>query len=121
MSHSSGRPFMFETMLRSGVPPHIGQSPDPPGSDALVVAPAITSATTRSGLPRKHETTERRSCTMDTLNAGLKSCATSCGQSAFFLPLQKLTPSRTPNVRGAPVSPTKPDGASPGYGNAIGM
>src|SRR6478672_11096635 len=28
-SHSIGRPFMFETMLRSGVPPHIGQSPVP--------------------------------------------------------------------------------------------
>src|SRR5262249_34339036 len=33
-SHSTGSPFMFETMLRSGVPPHIGQSPPPPGSDA---------------------------------------------------------------------------------------
>jgi hypothetical protein len=30
-------PFMFETMLRSGVPPHIGQSP-PPGSDAETVS-----------------------------------------------------------------------------------
>src|ERR1041384_1253572 len=30
-----GRPFMFETMLRSGVPPHMGQSPVP-GSDADV-------------------------------------------------------------------------------------
>src|SRR5215216_3361447 len=32
-SHVVGSPFMLEIMLRSGVPPHIGQSP-PPGSDA---------------------------------------------------------------------------------------
>jgi hypothetical protein len=43
-----GSPFMFDTMLRSGVPPHIGQSPLPPGSDAdkrdPEVVPAATSA-----------------------------------------------------------------------------
>lgn len=33
MSHSVGRPFADDTMFRSGVPPHIGQSPLP-GSDA---------------------------------------------------------------------------------------
>src|SRR4029077_20842991 len=33
MSQLAGRPFMFETMFRSGVPPHMGQSPVP-GSDA---------------------------------------------------------------------------------------
>src|SRR5215210_491366 len=32
-SHVKGRPFMLEVMLRSGVPPHMGQSPVP-GSDA---------------------------------------------------------------------------------------
>src|SRR5688500_16563949 len=31
-----GSPFMLETMLRSGVPPHMGQSPDP-GSEAEVL------------------------------------------------------------------------------------
>jgi hypothetical protein len=35
-SHVVGNPFIFETMLRSGVPPHIGQSPVP-GSDAAPV------------------------------------------------------------------------------------
>jgi hypothetical protein len=34
MSQVVGMPFCLETMLRSGVPPHIGQSPLP-GSDAL--------------------------------------------------------------------------------------
>src|SRR5688572_5540203 len=33
MSQSVASPFMFDTMLRSGEPPHIGQSPVP-GSDA---------------------------------------------------------------------------------------
>src|SRR5947209_7925939 len=46
MSQSVGSPFMCDTMLRSGVPPHIGQSPEP-GSDANTrewwVAPANTS------------------------------------------------------------------------------
>jgi hypothetical protein len=32
-SQLMGIPFAFETMLRSGVPPHIGQSPVP-GSEA---------------------------------------------------------------------------------------
>src|SRR6185369_1446821 len=32
-SQLDGRPFMLETMLRSGVPPHMGQSPEP-GSEA---------------------------------------------------------------------------------------
>ena len=27
-SHSEGSPFIAETILRDGVPPHIGQSPD---------------------------------------------------------------------------------------------
>ena len=35
--------------------------------------------------------------------------------------LQNVTPARSPNVRGAPLSPTNPDGARPGYGNATGM
>src|SRR5262245_24422305 len=34
---------------------------------------------------------------------------------------QKVTPARNPNVRGAPASPTNPDGARPGYGSATGM
>src|SRR5262249_28589210 len=33
MSQVVGSPFILEIMLRSGVPPHIGQSP-PPGSEA---------------------------------------------------------------------------------------
>jgi len=33
---------------------------------------------------------------------------------------QKLTPARIPSVRGAPFSPTNPDAARPGYGNATG-
>src|SRR5262245_8976677 len=44
-SQSSGSPFMFETMLRSGVPPHIGQSPLP-GSDADILTPCVALATT---------------------------------------------------------------------------
>src|ERR1700687_4613960 len=44
---------MFETMLRSGVPPHIGQSPPPPGSEATMRAgraprASINSSTVRS-------------------------------------------------------------------------
>src|SRR5215207_7050496 len=35
-SHDVGIPFAFETMLRSGVPPHIGHSPVP-GSEAEAV------------------------------------------------------------------------------------
>src|SRR5687767_4488302 len=31
-----GKPFIFEIMFRSAVPPHMGQSPDP-GSEALAV------------------------------------------------------------------------------------
>src|SRR5512132_2928302 len=34
MSHVTGAFFMLDTMLRSGVPPHMGQSPVP-GSEAL--------------------------------------------------------------------------------------
>src|SRR5437867_2559504 len=35
-----GSPFMLETMLRSGVPPHMGQSPDPGSENATRDNPA---------------------------------------------------------------------------------
>src|SRR3982751_6898859 len=38
-----GSPFMFETMLRSGVPPHFGQSPEPGSELANVNEPASMS------------------------------------------------------------------------------
>ena len=44
-SHSEGTFFMFETWLRSGVPPHIGQS-GVPGSEAASRTGALA-ATTR--------------------------------------------------------------------------
>src|SRR5688572_20842610 len=52
-SQSVGSPFAFDTMLRSGDPPHIGQSPVP-GSEAerRAVAPAATKP--------KPKTTQRR-------------------------------------------------------------
>ena len=34
---------------------------------------------------------------------------------------QNVTPALTPNVRGRPISPMKPDGASGPYANATGM
>src|SRR3954469_15422732 len=37
-----GRPFIVDTMLRSGVPPHIGQSPDP-GSETANASEPTTS------------------------------------------------------------------------------
>src|SRR5882672_1725242 len=37
-----GRPFMLDTMLRSGVPPHIGQSPEPGSDVAKMKEPAST-------------------------------------------------------------------------------
>jgi hypothetical protein len=45
MSQEVGSPFMLETMFRSGVPPHMGQSPLP-GSDADTRQPAITGMAT---------------------------------------------------------------------------
>src|SRR5688572_14397462 len=39
-SHAVGRPFMLEIMLRSAVPPHIGQSPEP-GSEARAVSSEV--------------------------------------------------------------------------------
>src|SRR5688572_3547220 len=52
-SQSVGSPFAFDTIFRSGAPPHIGQSPVP-GSDAerRAVAPAATKT--------KPTTTQRR-------------------------------------------------------------
>src|SRR3954453_12728922 len=38
-SHVVGRPFIVDTMLRSGVPPHIGQSPDPGSETANASEP----------------------------------------------------------------------------------
>src|SRR3954453_12125572 len=37
-----GRPFMVDTMLRSGVPPHIGQSPEPGSETANAMEPTST-------------------------------------------------------------------------------
>src|SRR5262245_63938878 len=51
-SQSPGNPFMFETMFRSGVPPHIGQSPVP-GSDASTNTGAVAARATAA---RKHNT-----------------------------------------------------------------
>src|SRR5688572_7354160 len=53
-SQSAGSPFAFDTMLRSAVPPHIGQSPVP-GSDATrrTVAAATTKARTTTTQRRK--------------------------------------------------------------------
>src|SRR5215207_9352002 len=42
-----GRPFMFEIMLRSGVPPHIGQSPEPGSEDDTVGAREQATALSR--------------------------------------------------------------------------
>jgi hypothetical protein len=42
-----GMPVALDTMLRSGVPPHMGQFPDP-GSPALIGEPLIATATTAS-------------------------------------------------------------------------
>src|SRR3954467_9653659 len=39
-----GSPFMFDTMLRSGVPPHIGQSPEPGSENANVKELAVRRA-----------------------------------------------------------------------------
>src|SRR5262249_46708412 len=46
MSQVVGKPFMLETMLRSGVPPHIGQSPEPGSDVANVNEPAVRRPTT---------------------------------------------------------------------------
>src|SRR4051812_2572238 len=40
-SHDVGRPFMSDTMLRDGVPPHIGQSAGPFAEAATTRAEAI--------------------------------------------------------------------------------
>src|SRR5262249_30961445 len=39
----------------------------------------------------------------------------SCHFALLHCPYQKLTPARNPNVRGAPGSPTNPEGARPAY------
>src|SRR5688500_3308496 len=44
-SHSVGSPFIADTMLRSGVPPHIGQSPVP-GSEAASLPGCVETAAT---------------------------------------------------------------------------
>src|SRR3989304_3931988 len=44
-----GSPFMLDTMLRSGVPPHIGQSPLA-GSDFATRLPAGGTGTTAPGI-----------------------------------------------------------------------
>src|SRR5215203_4609858 len=51
-SHVVGTPFIAETMLRSGVPPHIGHS-FPPGSEKadVVKAPAATPRARSTALP----------------------------------------------------------------------
>jgi hypothetical protein len=58
-SHSVGSPFIDDTMLRSGVPPHIGQSPVP-GSDAAtrvgrVAASASSTSARRGAVDRTNE------------------------------------------------------------------
>src|SRR5688572_17969285 len=53
-SQSVGSPFAFDTMLRSGAPPHIGQSPVP-GSEAerRTAVPAAITATATLTLRRR--------------------------------------------------------------------
>ncbi len=45
--------------------------------------------------------------------ADLKTCPTHRDGSEPWVPVQKLTRAVTPKTRGAPGSPTNPDGASP--------
>src|ERR1700752_663551 len=49
-----GSPFMLETMFRSGVPPHMGQSPEP-GSEAAVdgARQYAAAAVSRSRVPNR--------------------------------------------------------------------
>src|SRR3982751_229204 len=44
-----GSPFMFETMLRPGVPPHIGQSPEPGSETVETRVPARSTPTITNG------------------------------------------------------------------------
>src|SRR5213075_3266152 len=58
-SHSVGSPFIDDTMLRSGVPPHIGQSPVP-GSEAAtrigrVAASASSTSASRGAVERNND------------------------------------------------------------------
>src|SRR5262245_52137999 len=46
MSHEVGRPFMSDTMLRLGVPPHIGQSFGPSADTVTAIPAAIASEKT---------------------------------------------------------------------------
>jgi hypothetical protein len=50
-SQSVGSPFAFDIMLRSGVPPHIGQSPVPGSEAARRVAAAAAISSTAGTLP----------------------------------------------------------------------
>src|SRR5215472_6632326 len=52
MSHETGMPDMGEAILRSGVPPHIGQSPVP-GSDANINQREPIEQNVRSNAPLK--------------------------------------------------------------------
>src|SRR6202521_1722348 len=102
--HFSTRPVSFEVTARFG-PRGSGQSPSATPSDAAVGAGRCADA--------------QRPAAATSANMRVV-CFRIIMIDASTV-TQKLTPARRPNVRGAPLSPTTPDGDRPGYGIATGI
>src|SRR5262245_41187560 len=126
----SGRPVSFEMPSRFG-PRASGQSPTatPRGAAGGVLCcadatspAAVTSAKIRLLCFRiiilRSRLTAETAEIAETRITKLSACS---APSAIKRDTQNVTPARNPNVRGAPASPTNPDGARPGYGSATGI